>query len=75
MTEVMELVSPKQACAMTSLSRTTIWRMTEEGLFPKPIQLTSRRYAYKRSDIAKWVLDRQNNGPVHVAFMPTPRKR
>lgn len=44
----------------TSKPRTTIYRESREGTFPKPIQLGKRRLAWLESDIRDWVLVRLN---------------
>lgn len=36
-------------------SRTSLWRMTQDGRFPKPLQLSERRIAWKASDVHAWI--------------------
>jgi prophage regulatory protein len=53
------LMSPKDAALATSLSRTLLSLMSEEGRFPKPVDLTgSRRIAYVRSEVESWIDER-----------------
>jgi prophage regulatory protein len=38
--------------------RVQIWRMAKRGQFPKPIQLSPNRSAWRQSDIEKWLAAR-----------------
>lgn len=49
------LLSDSEVGQITTLSRTTRWRMKREGKFPSPIKIGSRRSAYRASDIASWL--------------------
>lgn len=40
---------------ITSLSRSTIWRLQMKGQFPKRFPLSGNRVAWLESDIAEWV--------------------
>ncbi|WP_336814900.1 helix-turn-helix transcriptional regulator [Bosea sp. MMO-172] len=48
----------KQACALTSLSRSTISRLCTETSFPAPVPLGQRRFAFVRSEIDRWITNR-----------------
>jgi len=63
------LMSMKEVCKATSLSRASIYRKVDEGKFPKPIELDTPRklnskgqptgrIAFVRSKIEKWIIDR-----------------
>ncbi len=52
------LITVARACDLTSLSRTTIWRLESEGNFPRAIQLMPNRKAYRESDVRAWVADK-----------------
>ena len=41
---------------VTGLSRSTIWRMENDGQFPKRQKISPRRIAWFRSDIESWLL-------------------
>ncbi len=43
---------------ITGLSRSTIYAMMAEGIFPKPIKLGKRAVGWKDTDVAAWVDDR-----------------
>ena len=39
----------------TSLSRSTIYRLMHSGEFPKPVQVSPGRVAWRDSDLADWL--------------------
>lgn len=43
---------------MTGLSRSTIYSMMAEGMFPKPIKLGKRAVGWMESDISDWLSQR-----------------
>ena len=52
------LLAPKEVVKRTSLSRTTLWRLSRSGAFPKPISLSPGRRGWPESAIAQWINDR-----------------
>lgn len=53
------VLSPKAVAAMTSLSRTTIWRLSRKrGEFPAPIQLSENRIGWSASSVSNWLAER-----------------
>ena len=50
-----QFLSPKDTCNRIALSRATLDRMVAAGTFPKPIQLTQRRLAFKAADVEAWM--------------------
>ncbi|MBM7059331.1 AlpA family phage regulatory protein [Pseudomonas sp. UL073] len=40
---------------MIGLSRSTVWRMEQEGKFPKRVQLGSKSVAWRQSDLNAWM--------------------
>lgn len=57
--EEQTLLSKEKVIEMTSLSGSTIWRMMKENKFPKSVQATMRRVAWRKSDIEQWISSRQ----------------
>lgn len=49
------LISTKETCALTSLSRTMIHRLRSEGRFPAPVELGEKRIAFLRSEVQSWI--------------------
>ncbi|USR42247.1 AlpA family phage regulatory protein [Ectopseudomonas hydrolytica] len=43
---------------LIGLSRSTIWRMEQEGKFPKRVQLGSKSVAWRLSDLNHWMSSR-----------------
>jgi predicted DNA-binding transcriptional regulator AlpA len=51
------LITMKTVIRLTSLSRSTIYRRSAAGVFPKPISLGGRRIAFSRSELNRWIAD------------------
>jgi len=43
------------------LDRSTLWKMSREGRFPKPIQLTRSRIGWRWSAVRLWLAEREAN--------------
>jgi prophage regulatory protein len=52
------LMSIREACALTSLSRTAINNLRRAGGFPPAVDLGERRIAFVRSEVDGWIHDR-----------------
>ena len=58
------ILTMKETEEATSLSRATINRYHQIGGFPKAIQLTENRIAFRANEIEEWVSSRpRENGP------------
>lgn len=54
-----KLLSIREVCALTSLSRTTIWQKIRDNEFPKPISLGSGiRKAFLAEEVDAWIAER-----------------
>jgi prophage regulatory protein len=53
-----QILRRKDVEATVGLSRSTIYYLISEGLFPAPIKLGKRAVGWKVSDIETWVNDR-----------------
>ncbi|WP_457578985.1 helix-turn-helix transcriptional regulator [Ensifer adhaerens] len=49
------LISMRDVCALTSLSRTMINRLRSTGQFPAAVELGERRVAFVRSEVLAWI--------------------
>lgn len=49
------LINDRECARLTSLSRTTRWRLQRNGLFPKAKSISPGRVAYLESEILAWV--------------------
>lgn len=53
-----KLFRPCDVFKLTTLSRTTIWRLRKLSDFPAPVQLSRGRVAFRRREILAWLRDR-----------------
>jgi predicted DNA-binding transcriptional regulator AlpA len=59
MSETPTLVSVRQICELTSLSRTAIsQRRKLDPTFPKPVTLGDKRIAFIRAEVVGWINER-----------------
>ena len=54
----MELLSIKETCKRTSISRTGIWRRVKDGEFPRPVSVGGIRKAFVRDEVDQWIAER-----------------
>lgn len=52
------LLSMKQVCKLTSLSRTMINKYRSAGTFPDAVQLGEKRIAFVESEVQTWIWER-----------------
>jgi len=50
-----KLLRPKDVQRMSGLSRTTIWRLEQRGLFPLRRQLGARIVGWREEDVSAWL--------------------
>ena len=54
-----QLLSIRETCSRTTLSRTTLWHKVKRGEFPKPIALGEGiRKAFLASEVDAWIAER-----------------
>jgi prophage regulatory protein len=53
----------REVCARTSLSRTTLWRLTRSGAFPAPILISGIRKAFVSAEIEGWIESKMLDRP------------
>jgi predicted DNA-binding transcriptional regulator AlpA len=58
MSDIPTLISLNEACQITSLSRTGIFKLREAGKFPAAVSLGQKRIAFVRDEVAAFVRDR-----------------
>lgn len=56
------LLSWRDVRARVPLSRATIWALRRRGTFPKPIQISPNRIAWRESELSAWIAERQSAG-------------
>lgn len=52
------LVSVNEACRLTSLSRSMLFRYRAQSRFPKAVTVGERKLAFVRSEVDAWVMAR-----------------
>ena len=55
----------KNVIEVTGMSRSTIYRLMEQGKFPKPIKLSQRIIGFLEEDIDQWIQERYQEGIKH----------
>ena len=55
---VERVVRVSEAVTLTGLSRVTLWRMSKNGTFPRPVRLGERATGYRLSEILAWIESR-----------------
>lgn len=53
-----QLLTTEAVCKKIALSRTTLFRLVQNGEFPEPIQLTKRRKAYNAAAVDQWIAEK-----------------
>ncbi len=53
------LMSAARVCRFAAFSRSTLYKMVDEGRFPPAVQIATRRVAWKREEVISWYLDLQ----------------
>ncbi|MBZ0164885.1 MAG: AlpA family phage regulatory protein [Notoacmeibacter sp.] len=51
-------ISIKEACRITSISRTKLWQLCRDGQFPRPVTVVGSRKAFVLSEINAWLEER-----------------
>jgi len=56
----LRLISIREACQLTSLSRTSLFLKSKAGNFPKPLRLSEDgvRKAFLLSEVEAWIADK-----------------
>lgn len=57
--ETDRILSPVEVMSTTTLSRTTLWRLTKRRDFPAPVQLSPGRIGWRRSMVESWLAARE----------------
>ena len=48
-----------EVCETIGVSRTTLWRMSRRGEFPRPLRITDYLRGWRASTVAEWLEGRQ----------------
>ena len=58
----MRLVKLKEVVAATGLSRSSIYALIAEGLFPRPLQVGRRAVRWIEQEVQEWLSSRPRSG-------------
>ena len=61
-----------EVCNLTTLSRSTIFRMIKFGEFPHPVQLSKSRSGFLSSDIQDWIKARPKGASISAMTKADP---
>ncbi len=50
-----QILRTKQVLALLGIGRTTLWRWTRQGTFPKPIRMGPRAVGWRASELQNWL--------------------
>ncbi len=51
----LNLVAINRVRELTSLGKSTIYRLIADNKFPRPVKLTERRVAWRETDLRDWL--------------------
>ena len=69
----MRFIKTRQVLEMLGVSRTTLWRMVQNGSFPQPVQITGRNAHYVLQAVEAWMRARVQRVPRETkAATPKP---
>lgn len=55
-----KLLKLKDVLAITGLSRSYVYALAQQNLFPKPVKLTERSSAWVEAEVEAWIESRIN---------------
>lgn len=58
-----QFIRTRQVLLMIGVGRTTLWRMVQEGNFPKPVRITERSAGYLLEAVEHWMRTRAEGRP------------
>ena len=64
----MRFIRPSEVLSMIGVSRTTLWRMVRDGLFPAPVRITKRNRGYVLDDVEAWMRGRVDGTAIAEAL-------
>lgn len=59
----MQFIRTRQVLRMIGVGRTTLWRMVQEGSFPRPVRVTQRNAGYLLEAVEHWMQTRAQGLP------------
>lgn len=56
-----KLIKLPEVVTLTTLSKSTIYKLVKMGSFPQPVKLSVRATGWRVSDVEAWLMSRQPN--------------
>ncbi len=56
-----KLIKLPEVVTLTTLSKSTIYKLVKMGSFPQPVKLSIRATGWRVSDVEAWLMSRQPN--------------
>ena len=69
------IITCAELVGIIPLDRTTFWRLSQQGRFPKPIQLTPSRIGWRWSAVRAWLAEREANPVEARAYFPRKARK
>ncbi|WP_255263519.1 helix-turn-helix transcriptional regulator [Pseudomonas aegrilactucae] len=67
MTNTIEFIRLPEVRQITGMGTTTIYKMVNEGAFPRQVALGGRSVAWVRSEVQEWALNRIQHSRLHAS--------
>ena len=71
----MRFIRPRDVVEMIGVSRTTLWRMVQAGIFPRPVRITERNRGFLLEAVENWMKARVDGFPSGVGATALRRLR
>jgi hypothetical protein len=59
---------------MIGVSRTTLWRLVTQGLFPAPVWISARGRGFRLAEVEEWMQARTPHEPLAEELAPGGRR-
>ena len=56
-----QIISVRQCCVLTNLSRTTIWRLEQAQEFPRRRRISKNRVGFRLGTVLDWLRSREKS--------------
>lgn len=63
----MRFVRLQEVMAMVGVSRTTLWRLVVQGVFPAPVWVSPGRRGFRLEEVEEWIEARTVEAPLALA--------
>lgn len=57
---VPQILRLREVLARTGLSRSSLYQLSSQGKFPRPVRLTERAVGWREGDVNRWIDSRED---------------